>query len=150
MKWSLLLVLATGLLVAADDAKPDDIKKEMERFQGSWTTVSIQRDGKDVLPDDEKPKLKLTIKDNKRVLKVDDEVRSTGTYKLNPSKSPKWIDITVSEGPLEGRTVKGIYEIEGDTQKICLTLKEDGERPTDFTSKPDSGNLLQIFKREKK
>lgn len=150
MKWSLMLVLAAGMLVAADDAKKDDVKKEMERFQGNWTTVSIQRDGKDVLPDEEKPKLKLTITDNKRVLKVDDEVRSNGTYKLDPAKSPKWIDITVSEGPLQGRTVKGIYEIEGDTQKICLQLNEDGDRPKEFSSKPESGHLLQIFKREKK
>jgi hypothetical protein len=56
----------------------------------------------------------------------------------------------MSEGPLAGRTLRGIYEIEGDTQKVCLPLEEGAGRPKEFTSKPGSGHLLQVFKREKK
>ncbi len=149
MKARVLLCVAVGLMLAADDKKSDEVKKEQEKFQGAWTTVSIVRDGETVVPEEEIKALKLTISGDKRVLKVGDEVRSEGTYKLDPSKKPKAIDITVSEGPLKGKTVVGIYEIDGDTQKICLAL-EGTERPKEFTSKAGSGHLLQIFKREKK
>jgi RNA polymerase sigma-70 factor (ECF subfamily) len=149
MKWPTLLVLAAGLLAAASAPQQDEVKKEMEKFQGTWKTVSVERDGEPVVPEEELKDLKLYITGDKRVLKVREAVRSQGTYKLDPTKSPKAIDITVSEGPLQGQTVYGIYEIDGDTQKICLTL-EGKERPKEFKSTPGSGHLLQVFQREKK
>ena len=57
---------------------------------------------------------------------------------------PKTIDLTFTEGPGKGQTQKGIYELEGDTQKICFA-KGDQERPTEFTSKPGSGQMIQVL-----
>jgi uncharacterized protein (TIGR03067 family) len=149
MKYSLLTLAAAGLLLAGADAPSDDVKKEMEKFQGTWSLTAITRDGEEV-PAEELAELRLVIKGDKRVVKAGDEVKSQSTYKLDPTKKPKAIDVTMSEGPLAGRTLPGIYEIEGDTQKLCLTLEEGAERPKEFTSKPGSGHLLQVFKREKK
>ncbi len=131
------------------EKKREAEKKEVAMFQGTWRTVSIENDGESAVPEDELKELVLTIEGNKRTLKVGDAVRSVGTYRLDPAQKPKAIDITVSEGPLKDKTVRGIYEIDGETQKICLAL--DGEtRPKEFTSKPGSGHLLQVFRREKK
>jgi uncharacterized protein (TIGR03067 family) len=35
-----------------------------------------------------------------------------GTYKVDPSKSPKTIDITFTGGQLDGLTMLGVYELE--------------------------------------
>ena len=38
-----------------------------------------------------------------------------GTQKLDPSKSPKTLDVTVTEGLNKGAVMLGIYELGGDT-----------------------------------
>ena len=57
---------------------------------------------------------------------VDDEPMEV-TFKLDPSKKPKAIDITEM-----GETVPGIYSIEGDTLKIYFCNSRGGERPTEL------------------
>src|SRR5262249_47235108 len=67
---------------------------------------------------------------------------SKGTFKVDLTQKPKTIDITFTEGPEKGKTVLGIYELEGDTYKLCLSLK-DKDRPKEFVSKAGSGHILE-------
>ena len=148
------LLLAAGLLgvtVAQDKpAKDDAAKTELAKFAGEWQAVQIINDGQEGVPEEELKELKLTIKGNKRVLKVGDEVKAESTFTLDPAKKPKEITITVnSEGPLKGKKLAGIYELTDDTHTIVLNLKGD-DRPKKLESKEDSGYLLQKFKRVKK
>jgi uncharacterized protein (TIGR03067 family) len=73
-----------------------------------------------------------------------------GVYHLDPSKSPKTIDLTVLGGELR-RTALGLYSLEGDTLKVCLALNPEkvAERPTEFTSKSKGGtvHVIVTFKR---
>jgi uncharacterized protein (TIGR03067 family) len=145
------LVLAAGLAaVAAGGDKDDAVKKELAKFAGEWQTVEVVNDGQEAVPKDELAELRLTIKGNKRVLKVGDEVKAESVFELDPTKKPKEITITVnSEGPLKGKKLAGIYELTDDTHTIVLNLKGD-DRPTKLESKEGSGYLLQKFKRVKK
>ena len=44
----------------------------------------------------------------------------------------------------------GIYEfIEEDQYRVCFAVAGK-ERPTSFTTKPDSGHILHVWKRMKK
>ena len=145
------LLLAAGLTAAAAGGDKDDaVKKELAKFAGEWTTVEVVNDGQEAVPKDELAELRLTIKGNKRVLKVGDEVKAESTFTLDPAKTPKEITITVnSEGPLKGKKLTGIYELTDDTHTIVLNLKGD-DRPKKLESKEGSGYLLQTFKRVKK
>ena len=72
-----------------------------------------------------------------------------GTIKIDLTKKPKTEDATqTSEGENEHKTTLSIYEIEGDTLKIC-SAEPRKDRPTEFSSKPGSGHFLRVFKREK-
>ena len=76
-------------------------------------------------------------------MKNGDDVQ-TGTYKLDPSKTPNWIDVTIGGG-----TYLAIYELKGDTLRICHR-KAGGDRPTEFVSEAASPNtVLSILKRQK-
>src|SRR5215813_4120823 len=89
---NLMMVLAAGLLVAADD---DAKKKELEKMQGSWQVVGVEISGKKLPQADvDKGKLRLTIKGNKYVYKAGDTEVGEGSIEIDVAKDPKTIDIT--------------------------------------------------------
>lgn len=145
MRWITLatVMLAVGLARAADE-KP---AKELEPFQGTWAVVSITRNGQAV-PEEQAQKLSLVIKGNERLVKEGDDVKSKATFTVDATKKPKQMDVTVTDGPLAGKTYPGIYELKDDTFTLCLTLEGD-TRPDDLTSKEGSERLLQVFKKAK-
>ncbi|HJZ53449.1 MAG TPA: TIGR03067 domain-containing protein, partial [Gemmataceae bacterium] len=59
-----------------------------------------------------------------------------GVYHLDPTKTPKTIDVTLL-GPIR-KTMLGIYALDGDTLKVCMAIDPDrtDQRPTDFVTKP--------------
>src|SRR5262249_14211489 len=66
--------------------------------------------------------------------------------RINPAAKPPAMDVTVLEGALKGTILLGIYEIDGDTHRLCLG--QDGvARPKEFISRPNSGHTLTVFKR---
>lgn len=144
MRLHALLVLAVGLLVAAD-AKEDDAKKELKKLEGTWQVVSMEMDGQKQ-PEDEAKQFKIVIKGNKYTLKRGDDTVNQGTFTIDATKKPKTIDIKPTEGDNAGQTMLGIYEQDGDTQKTCYA-QPDKKRPTKFSS--DNGQTLIVQKRQK-
>ena len=57
----------------------------------------------------------VTFAGDKYTVRKGDEVIQAGRQKLDPSRSPKAIDVTVTEGLNKGAVLLGIYEIDGDT-----------------------------------
>lgn len=70
------------------------------------------------------------------------------TQKLDPSKSPKTLDAKVTDVPNKGAVILGIYEISGDTLKVCFD-PEGKKRPTEFKGVSGSQTLV-VHKRVKK
>lgn len=138
--------LIAGIVLIAADAGEDAAKKDLEKFQGNWQLISMERDGKKT-PQEDAKKIKLTIQDNRFVLRKDGEVISEGTMSLDPTKKPKEIDETITTGPNKGKVFSAIYEIDDEHHKICFAAAGK-ERPTAFSS--SNGQLLQVWKREKK
>ncbi len=62
------------------------------------------------------------------------------SVKLDPSKSPKQLDLVGLEGASKGKTSLGIYEPERDRLVICLCDPNSGGkgRPTTFAVGPGS------------
>jgi len=141
-----LLLLAVGLLLAAGDAK-DEVKKELARFEGTWKLVSLETE-QNKLTEEALKHLQLKLEGDKFTT-FDEGRESHGTFKIDPTKKPKTIDITLTDGPMKGKTMVGIYELEGDTYKLCADILGKN-RPTEFAIKPGSGHVLEVLKREKK
>src|SRR5208283_26079 len=138
-----LLLMTTGFLVVSGVLAQD--KKETEKLDGKWLVISVERDGK---PDDSLKGAVRTNAGDSYTLTPKDGKGIPGTFKVDPTKKPKTMDMMPGEGRYKGKTLLGIYELEGDTLKICFA--EPGkDRPSDFASKPGSGVVLAIHKREK-
>ena len=140
-----LMASLFGALIAAD-AGDDAAKKDLEKFQGNWQLISMERDGKKTTPEDAK-KITLTILGDKFILRKDAVTISEGTMKLDATRKPKEIDETISTGPNKGKAFLAIYEIDDEQHKICFAAAGK-DRPTSFSS--GSGQILQVWKREKK
>jgi uncharacterized protein (TIGR03067 family) len=91
--------------------------------------------------------IKLVIKDDKYTVTVGEAV-DKGTAKLNPKAKPKELDITGTDGPNKGKTILAIYELDGDTLRICYDLTGKN-RPTEFKTKEGTQLFLVTYKREK-
>jgi uncharacterized protein (TIGR03067 family) len=139
------VAITVGLLAAAW-LRAGDAGKELERFTGTWVAVSVERDGTK-LPDAEAKKFQLTVKGEKYTFRTGDEVVE-GTHKLDPTKKPKQIDAVRSKGPKAGEVIKGIYELDGETFRVCFAAAGK-DRPTAFSSKDSGGHRLMVFHRQK-
>ena len=143
---SALVLVAACLLLGAD--APEAVKKEMAQLEGNWSMVSGERDGQ-ALPDDIVKQAKRMTKDGETTVSIGGQVFLKAKITIDPTKKPKTIDYTVTEGDNKGKKMLGIYELDGDTAKFCIAAP-DKERPTDFTTKEGSERTLTVWKRDKK
>src|ERR1700678_3249740 len=103
MKTRILLLLVTGLLVASALGQP--AQTDPEKIKGTWVVTSIQKEGKTI---DNVGDLKFAFSDAKvTVTEAQNEDAAEGTYKLDPSKNPREIDIAYEKGPQKGTKMKG-------------------------------------------
>jgi general secretion pathway protein G len=86
----------------------------------------------------------LTVKDNTFTLRREDEAdhQETVMVKVDSTKTPKTIDFIDKRDKLER---VGIYEIEGDTLKLCFA---PDNRPKQFKSPPDTRIMLMVCRRQ--
>jgi uncharacterized protein (TIGR03067 family) len=119
---------------------PDEVMaKAKAALKGTWQATSFEEGG-DQIPAGITSQLKHVFHDEAIVMVVG-EKEKLAQYKLDPTASPKTIDIIRKD-----EVTLGIYELEGDTLRICLA--KDLRRPTKFESKSETGrNALVIFKR---
>jgi len=126
---------------------PEDsaTKKDLEGLQGTWSLLSAMEDGKS-LAEDKVKQTTIVIKDDTFHFPhlAKDATSKAGTIKLDATKKPKQMD-TVST---EKEVMLGIYDLEGDGYKVCFA-PVGKPRPGEFTSQPGSGNILQVWEREK-
>jgi uncharacterized protein (TIGR03067 family) len=146
MKIQAALILAAGLSIAADDGKKESLDKDYARFEGTWRIVSLEIDGGKV-SDEVIKEAKLIVKGKEFTMKEKIAVYK-GVFTIDPDKKPKTIDMKFTEGPEKGNTALGVYELDGDDLKLCLTITAK-ERPTEFAAKAKSGLGLEVLKREK-
>jgi uncharacterized protein (TIGR03067 family) len=134
---ALAVALLAPLVARADDAKD---------MEGVWVPIKGEVDEKP-MPDESLKATTLTITKDKYVVVVGDS-KDAGTCKLDPTKKPRQLDVTSTEGVNKGKTFLAIYELDGDTLTVCYGL--DGKtRPTEFKTQKGSTRALMTYKRKK-
>jgi uncharacterized protein (TIGR03067 family) len=128
---AVVLLTVMGGLATANDA---------ETIEGKWKVVSVELAGAPV-PGLEGAELRLD--GGKKVFNLPGGRAEKGTYRLDAAKRPAEIDST-TEG--KDGTEKGIFTVEGDTLKLCISTK-GGPRPREFTTNKDTDHLLIVLRR---
>jgi uncharacterized protein (TIGR03067 family) len=142
---ALLVACAPGR--ADDKDKRTDARKDLERLQGTWIVVSMEREG-EAMPKEEIEGRNCVYDKDAFTLKAGDQARRFGLVTLDPSRKPKAINTWDLNGPYTDATVPGIYELEGDTLKLCFS-RPGASRPTEFSTKSGGGLILVVYQRKK-
>ena len=151
MRAALFLALATGFTLlssaAADDKKDKEkaekVTEALKQLAGRWAVESARAEGEDI--DDEKGAViqfegdKLTFFEKDGKTKKDDF-----TVKVYPSETPKGIDFIRTT---DKYVFRFIYEVKGDTLKLCIWKAEPARRAKEFTGEDE--HALAILKRPK-
>jgi uncharacterized protein (TIGR03067 family) len=132
----LAVVFASASVVAGGDAQGD-----LKKFAGTWSVASAQKAGKPA-PDQEIKNIRMSFSGDKVTIKVGEKPLE-GTFKIDPGKKPRQIDMTLMK-----ETGKGIYQFKEDTLEICFSAPGE-ERPTEFKAPEGTKHTLLVLKREK-
>jgi uncharacterized protein (TIGR03067 family) len=140
-----ILVCGLGLLLA-NAATGGDTKGELAKLQGKWTA--------------DKAGKKIELKFDKDKFTISFEGKAfAGTFKIDPSKTPKHMDLTITEvdptvtegQKFVGKTALAIYAMDGDSLKWVASEPGKEDRPSAFPDKEGEvkGHLYLVFKRAK-
>jgi uncharacterized protein (TIGR03067 family) len=146
----LLVAVAPGQAppARADEPSPRQAAKDdLKKLQGTWICVSMEREG-DEMPAEAIKGSMVMYEDDRATLYRDGEVFRRALVTLDPARSPKRINSWDLGGPYEDQTNPGIYEVDGDTLKICFS-RPGAERPTEFTTKKGPALLYLVYQRKK-
>ena len=129
---------------ASESPKDDDTKK----LQGTWYTASVESHGRNVPVERIVAKgVRLVVESDRWTLKeAQGDADKEFAVRLDPAKRPAALDFTYNSGENKGKTSLGIYELDGNTLRICVGEPGD-PRPTKFDGGGDY--TLEVFKREK-
>jgi uncharacterized protein (TIGR03067 family) len=144
----------------SSDQKPSDTRDTVD-INGSWRLVSVEVPGTVVRPD-KGEEITYVFKDGKLSVKRsenNDVQTSESSYQLDAKKDPKTIDMTMTifitatvngqrESSKQEKKVHGIYNIEGDKLRLCLTY-ENQDRPTKFVPPAKATGFLILCERQK-
>ncbi|WP_020468029.1 TIGR03067 domain-containing protein [Zavarzinella formosa] len=144
-----MFVVGLILVVGAPDAKEAAPKKTVPPvLLGQWECEKATAFGQ-VMPIRSPMKYEFTA-DGKAKIIVDGKTRLTGTYKVDETKAPMEIDLTLGSADTPEFTLPGIYKVEKDVLTLCQFDAPGGKRPTEFASAAKSKNVLMTLKRVEK
>jgi uncharacterized protein (TIGR03067 family) len=152
-QWSFLMSLRNSILLlcclafAYGEVRAGEAEEQV-KLEGTWSFVSSS--GGANQKKENHPAMRMAFKGDTVSFVAEDNKRTVqGTYTVSLSKSPKTMDITlVNNG--KKLTTLAIYELDGDTLKLCHFLggMASKERPTEFVA--DKQTVLGILNREKR
>src|ERR1700730_4436277 len=122
---------------------PKRAKSDLDLLQGNWNVAALEMDGQ---------KMPAAMLGAARIVIEGDRFQSLGmgaVYEgkltLDATANPKAFDLTFTSGPESGNTSLGIYSLDGDEWRICLTTR-GGDRPQKFATLPGTGHALETLK----
>lgn len=138
-----LVALALTPTLAADDASTAE--SERARHRGTWVATSMIRDGESA-PAAVVGSIRREVEGD-HVAWTRDGKRFAGTrFEVDPSPSPRALDLLPDGGPSRGERLLAIYKFEEETLTICVA-DVGRPRPVRFEAGPGSRQTLQAFRR---
>ncbi|HTI70431.1 MAG TPA: TIGR03067 domain-containing protein [Candidatus Limnocylindria bacterium] len=141
MKLIVGTLLTLGAMLASSSVGRADDAKELE---GLWKP-SVAELGGQPMPEAVLKVISLKMEKGQYQVLVGNSP-DKGTYTIDPTAKPRGITVKGVEGANQGKTFPAIYELDGDTLRICYDLS-GAKRPTEFKSPAGTKLYLVTYKR---
>jgi uncharacterized protein (TIGR03067 family) len=124
---------------------PPAAAEDLARMQGDWIAIESKQNGIKHPPEDAQTLFRTISNDKFSVFRYSKKL-SEGTFKIDPTQSPKTIDSRLASTP-DGPPILGIYEFDGENLRIC-NAPPGKPRPKDFGCRIGSMQTLFVWERE--
>ena len=145
----MLVAVAAPSAVALAADKEEAIRADRALLAGEWRVVSIEANGN---TNADPVMAGVTIVnglDGKWSLLANGKAIAEGTSVIDPTSSPKTIELKSSRGSVKnarGTHYRGIYEVHETTRRICF-VPADKPLPESFVGGRETGQILVTFER---
>ena len=143
-----VVIAATSVSALAAD-KEEAIKADRALLTGEWRVVSVEANGN---TNADPVAARVTVVnglDGKWSLLSNGKTIAEGTSTIDPTTSPKTIELKSSRGSVEnarGTHYHGIYEVHETTRRICF-VPADKPLPESFAGGSETGQILVTFEK---
>jgi len=120
------------------------VKEDLKNLQGTWRVSALEVDGQ-TMSAAALGGAQITVKGD-RFISTGMGAAYEGAIELDGSVKPKAMDLKFDTGPEKGNTNAGIYELSGDTWRICLNTR-GRKRPEKFAAPPGTGIAVEVLER---
>jgi uncharacterized protein (TIGR03067 family) len=121
------------------------VNSDLELLQGTWTVTDLEVEGRQT-PGRLLADARVVVKGSRFTTRGMGAIYK-GTIKLDPSATPRQVDMQFDAGPEKGNTNLGIYKIDANQWRLCLAMRGT-VRPSRFASEPGTGFALETLTRQ--
>ena len=139
-------VLSAWLAFAATLVSVAAAAPDTQAVEGDWTPVKAELAGQ-AWPEAVLKTISLKLHDGQYEVSVAGQP-DKGTYAIDSSTKPKSMTIAGTAGPNKGKRFLAIYELEGDTLRVCYDLSGK-QRPGEFKTAAQTQLYLVTYRRVK-
>jgi uncharacterized protein (TIGR03067 family) len=142
--------VAINPVATAPPEQPAKLSPDLEWMQGRWVVINAEQRGRkldtliDARLDINGSRFNLTTKggDPEQIIARES---TGGRLSLDPTADPRRLELVEP-----GRTVHGLYQLDERNQRLllCLDHPDDAGWPREVASKPSSGQLLLVLRRD--
>ncbi|HZZ27224.1 MAG TPA: TIGR03067 domain-containing protein [Pirellulales bacterium] len=144
LKVSCSIVMLCVVAHCAQPAMADVLQNDFQKLQGVWTLYYAEWEGSSFLPG---ANVRLAISDHQYMVAPNTGAATVGNFALYQMSWPRQINYVPFSGPAAGQTCLGIYSVIGNVQVVCF-VPPGQPRPTDFSTFPGSGRMLNVWLRQ--
>jgi uncharacterized protein (TIGR03067 family) len=140
------LVYVSAIISALALAGGNDETGDAKALQGTWIPTKAELSGES-MPEAVLKTIVLKIDGDKYEVTVGGKL-DRGTCVLDSAARPKRLTISGTEGPNKEKTYPCIYELSGDTLRVCYDLSGKAA-PTEFKTAAGTQLYLVTYSRKK-
>ncbi|HEX4588700.1 MAG TPA: sigma-70 family RNA polymerase sigma factor [Gemmataceae bacterium] len=115
---------------------------ELQILEGDWTVTAITMDGAAGIPPGAVSVQSMSFRGNHVNWPFESD------FTIDPTAHPKQITMTCPKVPPPNNLMLGIYQINGDEMKFCISAPGN-DRPAEFATAPGSMRFLVTLKRRR-
>ena len=141
------IILVNVPIVAAP--LPKEKQSDQEKLSGKWECIGLQHGGRQIKPGSRFHELTFQFDKNQITIAVNFKTpQLVGTFSLDPSKSPKHIDLLYKVH--EGKKILGIYELKGDVLTLITASRPEKPPPKAFSTARSTSQKMWTLRRVNK